>query len=195
MITALMYDANGNITSVRSGSDKAVLNDVYGDYIITTDDFDYETSYIKGGELKQRPARESQACTWDNESESWAIDLSQYKVMAWQSCRAMRDAKEFAGFTYNGNAYDSNAISQQRIQGAAQLAAMNPAIQIDWTLQDNSSITLDGDSITSLAIEMFTHIASCHAAGRQVRTMINSAQTKEDVDDAIFFASQGFEAN
>ena len=186
MITALQYDAHGNIVGTRSGRETSVLHDVQGtEYIVTSEPWDFETSYIKDGELRSRPPRTDSAYTWNNDAEEWQLDLDAYKVGAWRTVRFMRDQKESAGFEYDGVMYDSDPISQQRIQGAAQLAQLDSTMSIDWTVKDNSVITLSAAQVIALGVALGQHINAVHAAGRVSREQIESATTKTEIDAVI----------
>lgn len=186
MVTALNYDIRGNIVGSRSGKESSVLHDVQGtDYIVTSEPWDYETSYVKDGELRSRPAREDAAYVWDNEAEEWHLDLDQYKLGAWRTVKALRNQKEAAGFKFNGVIYDSDSISQQRIQGAAQLAQLDSTMSIDWTTQDNSVVTLTASEVLALGVTMGQHINALHAASRVTRSEIYAAQTKRQIDQIV----------
>ena len=96
-----------------------------------------------------------------------------------------RDAFEFGGFDWNGYRFDSNAISQQRIQGSAQMAmavqAAGQPFSIDWTLADNSVIALDGNQMLSVGLIMGQHISSAHSKSRLLKQQVDAAQSAEEI--------------
>lgn len=115
-----------------------------------------------------------------------AASLSAQKAMKWASIKAKRDQIEFSTFTANGNIFDAHVSSQSRIQGAALLAtnaiASNSAFSIDWTLSDNSVVTLDAAGMIQVGMAMAAHINAAHAQARVLRVVIESATTVEAVE-------------
>lgn len=119
--------------------------------------------------------------TWNN---GWVDErsLQEYKDAKWEEMKAERQAQEFSTVTYNGNVYDADALSQQRIQGAAQLAVLDANISVDWTLLDNSVVTLTAAEIIGLGIALGVHVTAAYNRGRTVRVEVESATTKAEVD-------------
>lgn len=97
----------------------------------------------------------------------------------WIEIKLARDAAEFGGFTWDGSRFDSDQISQSRIQGAVQLAAMGPGFEIDWTLADNSARTLDAAAMFAVGAALGQHVNAQHAKGRDLRTRIDAATPEE----------------
>lgn len=114
------------------------------------------------------------------------VDLAPFKERAWERIKAERSAREYSGFEWDGSRFDSDAESQRRIQGAAQLAMLAQAagqpFSIDWTLADNSVRTLSGADMIAVGTAMGVHVATVHTIGRQLRAAINAAQTPEEIE-------------
>jgi hypothetical protein len=142
--------------------------------------------YWNGQAFVTRPPRPSAAHDWSWANKGWTLDLGRAKTQRWDAIKAARDAAEFGGFTWDGSRFDSDAISQSRIQGAAQLAqlavAQGQPFSIDWTLADNSTRTLDGMSMIAVGVAMGEHIGACHAIGRQLRIVLAAATTLAEVE-------------
>jgi hypothetical protein len=104
----------------------------------------------------------------------------------WAVIKGQREQAEGGGFTWNGSGFDSDAISQSRIQGAvllATLASLNgQPFTIDWTLIDNSVRTLDGPAMIAVGQALGVHVATCHATARALRQQINAATTIDAVE-------------
>lgn len=113
-------------------------------------------------------------------------DLDTAKARRWAQLRAERNDREYGGFTWDGSAFDSDARSQSRIQGAAQLATLaamaSETFSIDWTLADNTVRTLSGSDMLAVGTAMGTHIAAMHATARTLREQLEAAQTIEAVE-------------
>jgi len=89
---------------------------------------------------------------------------------------------EFGGFTWDGSPFDSDAISQSRIQGAVQLAATAPGFTIDWTLANNSVRNLSAADLANVGAALGMHVATQHAKARTLRSQIEAATTVAEVD-------------
>jgi len=116
--------------------------------------------------------------------------LQDFKTAKWAEVKQHRDDTENGGFTWGGSTFDSTPISQSRIQGAAQLATLakinNQPFSIEWTLADNSARTLNAQEMIAVGTAMGQHINACHTRARQLRSLIEAAQTKEEVE-AIYW--------
>lgn len=153
---------------------------------VTGDVFD-NTHYIEAGHAVSMGAQPTLHHVFDFGVKQW-IDprsLAELKAQQWELVKRDRQASEFGGFTWDGSSFDSDLISQSRIQGAAQLATISASqgapFSIDWTLADNSVRTLTGMDMVSVGIAMGTHIATQHAIGRALREQIEAATTFADV--------------
>lgn len=121
---------------------------------------------------------------WDRTQVQWvdARDLAALKSSKWTEIKSRRDGVEHAGFSWDGSTFDSDPISQSRIQGAAQLASLSPAsFQIDWTLADNSVRSLAASDMLAVGQALAVHVNAQHVLGRILRQQIESATTAEQV--------------
>lgn len=96
--------------------------------------------------------------------------------------KALRSQKESAGFTWDGSVFDSDRVSQSRIMGAVQLAGMNPAFEIPWTLQNNSVRVLNAADMISVGATLGSHVATIFARAQELRTEIYAASTIAEVE-------------
>lgn len=108
--------------------------------------------------------------------------LSDLQAAKWEQIKRDRDEAEFGGFTWDGSPFDSDAISQSRIQGAVQLAAMAPGFTIDWTLANNTVRNLTGEDLANVGAALGMHVAAQHAKARLLRSQIEAATTVAEVD-------------
>lgn len=122
--------------------------------------------------------------TWDATSVSWVDSrgLEQLKTAQWEVIKAARDAAEFSEFTWDGSEFDADALSQQRIIGAAQLAEINPTYEVDWTLANNNVRTLNATQMKSVGVALGAHVNAQHVKARGLRQQIQAATTREEVE-------------
>lgn len=112
--------------------------------------------------------------------------LDDRKTQKWVEIRGARDAAEFGGFTWDGSTFDSDATSQSRIMGAAQLAQLDPTFTVDWTLADNSVRTLSADDMVAVGVALGQHVATQHATARTLRAQIQAAATAAEVAAVVW---------
>jgi len=110
--------------------------------------------------------------------------LEQVKADQWETVKAARDAALNGTFNWNGMVFDADEVSQQRIQGAVQLAtlaASDPTFTIGWTLHDNTTSTLSGTDLINVGKALGTFVQTIFAKGVSLRAQINAATTAADV--------------
>ena len=100
----------------------------------------------------------------------------------WRGIKQDREEIEFGGFEWDGSQFDSDTLSQSRIQGAVQLAQMDPNFSINWTLADNNSRLLNASEMIAIGVALGNHVNSSHTHSRTLRVLINQAKTIEEVE-------------
>jgi len=104
-----------------------------------------------------------------------------HKDAKWTELKEARSQAEYAGFTWDGSVFDSNAISQQRITGAVTLAQMDAEFSIDWTLANNAARTLSATDMKGVGAALGLHVATQFAHAQDLRMQLDAAQTPEEV--------------
>ncbi len=122
---------------------------------------------------------------FDYENKQWVDPrtLQDFKSAKWEEIKLAKDAAEFGGFDWNGSRFDSDAISQSRIQLYVQLAAMSPAFFIDWTLADNSVRTLDAAGMAAVGAALGAHVSAQHMLARGLRMQIDAATSSTQLEN------------
>ena len=121
--------------------------------------------------------------TFDYVIKEW-VDLrtlDEIKAQKWTSLKTQRNAFEFGGFTFEGNVYDSDQVSQGRILGAA-----SAGVDQIWTLANNSTRLLTASQLQQLYATLQMHIAAAHDRGRIARQLIYEATNKEQIEAVNF---------
>lgn len=157
-------------------------------FLEVTTGVDDTSHYIADGALVPIPARPGNHHTFDYTAKQW-IDprtLSDLQVAKWEQIKRARVNAEFGGFTWDGSPFDSDAISQSRIQGAVQLAAMAPGFTIDWTLANNSVRNLSAADLANVGTALGMHVATQHAKARLLRSQIEAATTAAELDALVW---------
>ena len=108
-----------------------------------------------------------------------AQSLDGARARLWDRAKAARDAAEFGGCETPSGRADTGRDSIMRLNGAvsaAQLAlAAGQAFSVDWTMADNSVVTLDAPGAIALGLAAMAHTVACHERGRELRAAIAGA--------------------
>ena len=117
--------------------------------------------------------------SWEMAQES----LEDLKVRKWGQIKEARNDAEYGGFTLAEMTFDSDPISQSKIQGAVQLALLAPdTFTIDWTLKDNTVLTITKPVLLAVGIALGQHVQQVYGRGRELRTQIDSATTQGQIE-------------
>jgi hypothetical protein len=105
--------------------------------------------------------------------------LEQARANAWSVAKAARDRAEAADFDYGGVLYQPDVA---KITGAVLAALLPrpadvPPFSIDWTVSDNSVVTLNAAQVIGLGLTLTARINAIHGKGRELRTLIDNAAT------------------
>jgi hypothetical protein len=121
---------------------------------------------------------------WDEVNGGW-IDprtLTDLKADKWTEIKAARTAQEFGSFEWGGYTFQCDEVSQRRIQGAVQLAMLDPALTLDWTLADNTVQTFTAAQFKAIGQALAAHVGQCHERGRILRQEIDAATSESDLE-------------
>jgi len=116
--------------------------------------------------------------------------LAEAKTEKLEEITRERDNKEQAGFDYMGKTFDADATSVQRLTLAAQSASLalasNEPFTINWTVQDDSSITLNAAEMLGVVPAIATHADTLHQEGRKLKNAVNNATTLDEVEAIVW---------
>lgn len=125
---------------------------------------------------------------WSKDQNGWidGRDLSEKKADKWAEIKAARDAQEFSQFDWGGYTFQCDEVSQRRIQGAVQLAAIDNTMTLDWTLADNSVQNFMAAEYVQIGQALAIHVSQCHERGRILRNQIESATTEAELEGIVW---------
>ena len=187
MTTAVMYDSEGRITTVRSGSSAGVQADAQASgqsYLLVAEEVDLDTHYVDVGTttLTPYPEKPSDAHVFDYSTGTWGFDLATAKHDAWSMIKVARDIEEYTSFVWNSHTFDANERSQQRIMAAVQRAQLDATTTVTWTLSDNTTETFNATELKQIGQALSSHIDSCHNKARTKRAEIDAATTEAAIN-------------
>lgn len=158
----------------------AVLTDFVGDL----------PAYWDGQAVRPVPERPSTGHIWQWAPVfAWVPDLTASRASAWSAVKRERDAREFGTFEHAGATFDGDEAAQRRINlavlGAQAALSAGQPWSIDWTLADNSVITLSASDMIAVAESLGANIQAAHDWARDLRVQIEAAQTVEQLDAIV----------
>lgn len=130
------------------------------------------------------PDDASQTWAWDAEARRWVSrpTIAAQRAAAWELIKAERGRRLSSTFSCAGRVYQ---IDRDNVPGAA-LDALRAQLasepwSIDWTLADNSVVTLNSSQMIEMAMAMRQAISDLWAASEQLRSQIEAATTPEQL--------------
>lgn len=185
MSRLLIYTENGQIVGNKTGPNWSLeqyLADSEEPCLIVADGQNCEFHYVDSGELVEKPEQPSKEHTFDYDTKQWVYDLTRHREEKWSEVKLARDAEEFSTFEWNTHAFDCDEVSQRRIQGAVQLAALDDTTVMDWTLADNSVQTFNATDLQQIGQALAAHVNACHVKARGLRAQIDAATSEAELD-------------
>lgn len=110
-------------------------------------------------------------------------DIVEYaKEVKWNAIKNLRDSIESSGCPFNGSILDSDERSVIKLNSAVQSAQVyGENFSIDWTMQDNSVMTLSYADMLAVPLALASWSNYLHQYARELKEQINSATTVQEV--------------
>lgn len=110
------------------------------------------------------------------------INMEPLRAMLRGKLREMRDDAQAAGCLTPFGTVDSDQASQLKILGAVVTAQISPPEwSIDWTMADNSVVSMSAAGVTAMGVAVSSHVNNCHQYARALSAELDSAN---DIPDA-----------
>jgi hypothetical protein len=98
-----------------------------------------------------------------------------------------RDVLEYSGFQSGSNIYDSDLVSQSRIQGGVLKALVmlqkQDTSNIYWTLKNNAVATLTPLEMLQVGEDLYSHVQNSHGLYRAAKLLVMQATTAEEIEE------------
>lgn len=140
-----------------------------------------------GGRLVPLPPKPTDAHKWSWALGGWSADVEELRRLRRSEVNSWRDAAEFSPFTWGGFVFDADQNAQRRLQLAALAAqqaigsGVQPEPTVDWTMADNTTVTLSATQLLAAARAMGDHINVAHQAARALKAQIDAAVSVEQL--------------
>lgn len=108
--------------------------------------------------------------------------LSYARNKKWSEIKGIRNSKETSGCPFKGSVLDSDERSVTKINTAVQSAQVyGEGFSIDWTMQDNSVMTLDYNDMLSVPLALAAWSNYLHQHARKIKTQIEITENIADI--------------
>lgn len=122
---------------------------------------------------------------WDTSAAVWLLDLDAAKADRWAAIKTERDLREFGKFVWSGHSFDGDRDSQRRLNLALMKAKAafdaGEDWSIDWTLADNTVLTLSAADLIAVVQALGDNIDAAHEWARVKRAQIEAASNLDEV--------------
>lgn len=188
MITFTTLDSTGEPLSTFQVPDEAHVsaNLMEGQaYVIGSNPPD---SYYLNDQWVVKPSRPSSKHVWNKITKQWEDPrtIEQIKLEKRAEINQAREAEFDAPLVTPHGTFDSDPKARTSITDAVLLAqtlqSLGTPTTIDFTLYDNSTVTLDTAGMITVGLMLGQKIQAAHAKSRALKAQIEAATTKEQID-------------
>lgn len=144
--------------------------------------------YVSNGVYFTLPTTPSPHHCFNYTTKQWEDPrtLSDFKFIKETEIKRIRDAQEFAPFTYNGMTFDGDADAQRRLSGVVSAAksaiAAGQTFTKEFTLADNSVVQLTAEDFTGIEMAKIWQVDVAFQEYRLKRAAIEAATTLEELE-------------
>lgn len=172
---------------VNSGTTDSVVELQNDDTVILTD-FAYFGGYVINGIHFDIPISPSINHTFNWQTKQWEDPrtLQDLKDAKWEAMKSAREAAIDAPLVTPYGTVDSKAVDRTNITDAVMmlqtLAALGQPTTIDFTMSDNTTVTLTTNQMVEVGLLLGQKVQVSHGIARARRTAIELATTPEEVE-------------
>lgn len=148
--------------------------------------------YIQNNQPVAFPVKPSEVHTFDWTTKQW-VDLrtlEQVKVTKWEALKKDRQAATEVPLVTPYGTFDADPRSQKAITDAVlmlqTLQNLGTPTVIDFTLADNSVVTLTTAQMVNVGLLLGQQVQAAHSKGRLKRQAIDAATTTEQVESVVW---------
>lgn len=118
-----------------------------------------------------------------NQTEEDLAKLNQAKQIKLNELKQARDVEENSIIEYNGNRYNFDIKSRERIQITRDyLILQESSASINWTTADNTEVELTSDDFIAIFILAAARSNAVHIKYKQLKDEVNDCDTIEAVE-------------
>ena len=152
------------------------------------------TKFYKPLETQEQLDEYTNTAEWCNENQATIEDKGEYyevveipaptldevKANKISELKGIRDFKEVEPVQTNKGLFDYDDKARDRIQAA--IIALNAGGHIDWTLADNTNVTVTNLDLEDVVRAVAVRSNTLHVTYRQLKEQVMAAETNEEVE-------------
>lgn len=128
---------------------------------------------------------EGQGIVWVPPTTNVVPTLAELKARALELLKAERDAREESFLLYNGNVFDYDAISRERLDSARRGLQKNGGVET-WTTAINTHVELTLEDLENIDEEARSRSRQLHFQYNKLKALVESCTSKEELDAINF---------
>jgi hypothetical protein len=115
------------------------------------------------------------------------VDVEKAKPIAYKKIEEWRTAQKELPFIVDGiGEFSADAESKTNVDGASQAALMasitSQPFSIEWSLHDDTIITLDASQMMLVGQGLLAHINTAHTTARSYKDQVKAATTMAEIE-------------
>lgn len=148
----------------------------------------YESGWLDGDVHHNLPAQPSPHHVWDWQTKTWADPrtLDDLKATKWAEIKLARDAAERVPLVTQLGTFDADPKGRTNLTDTIlllqSLAAIGQPAEIDFTLADNTVVSLSLQQMVMVGIALGNQVQGAYNTGRQLRGLIDAATSAGQLD-------------
>lgn len=143
--------------------------------------------YFDGSAVVDRPNQPSRFSRWSNNTLSWfdPRTLQDFKSAKWAEIKQSRESTINSPLATPYGTFDAHAKARASITDAVlllqTLSAQGTPQTIDWTLADNTVVTLTTAQMVEVGVLLGQQVQAAYAQARSLRLQIDASTTPQEV--------------
>jgi len=186
MTAYLCYDpTNGRPTTVGTEPTSPHFVEVDGHHMA-------KNVYVFNGALVDMPPQPSHHHVFNYTTKQWEDPrtLQDFKDQQWSAIKQARSSAIDAPLVTPYGTFDSDAAGRTSITDAVLLAnnltAMSMPVAIEFTLSDNTSVTLNAEQMVHVGMLLGQKVQTAHPRSQTMRAQIETATTVAEVEAVVW---------
>lgn len=185
-----IYDvATGRIARSGHGMEADARAHIGAGQDILLIEADWRTQYISAGAPVAIPPSPSDRHEWNWQAKAWGLKpLADLQAAKWEEMKLQRSAAIEAPLVTPYGTFDADELSRTNIAQTAQFAqtqaqSLAPGLTplVDFTLANNTVVTLTAQQMIQVALLLASQVQTAYARGRTVRAAIQACTTAAQV--------------
>ena len=150
-----------------------------------------DTEFYKFIGMEEMEVEQGYDGSWYVKGYAPAQPLDELKTAKFAELKNQRDILEVEPITYNGNNFDYDEKSRDRINAAIIALDMKTQLtgseaSLSWTTADNTEADVTANDLRGVIANVALRSNELHVKYRQLKELVDAATTKEELDAIVW---------